>query len=405
MSAFGEIATRFAERSLFVGKSGTTSYAEFFKLVEAATVTVDNKSDLALTLDWSAPSFAVFIAALLRGRCVFPGDAFPSGNLDPFLRQAPLLILRTGGSTGRPRHVVHSVERLLGKYAIKERPATRQLVLFAANHIAGLDAFLKAVHSGGSLVVPEDRTASAIARAIEEELVEVLPATPSMLQFLLLSGELQGRDLSSVKIIPHGAEPMPEALRQRVRACFPDARLLQRFGMTELGALPVREDPEDSQALYLEAPNHTWKVEEGELHVWSPGRMLGTLEEGLMDDRDPWFRTGDLAERTKRGSIRILGRRDSLINVGGEKVVPGLVEDMMLELPEVNDAEIFAIPNPMSGQAVAAKIVAHGDHDLVEILSRLRVLTRKKGYPLAYVPTRIEFVTHLKMTDSGKRQR
>jgi len=405
MRTFGEITNRFGDRELLVGKSGSTSYAEFFELVEGRSIEAELPSNLALSLEWTTDSYSRFFRVMLSGQSVFPGEIFPEGDLASFLPQAPLLILKTGGSTGRPRHVVHSVERFLEKYSLKESPPSRQMVLYAPSHIAGLDAFLQAVHRGGTLVLPEDRSPRAIAESIEEQSVEVLPASPTMLQFLLLSGELEGRDLSSVKVIPHGAEPMPEALSRRVKEVFPAARLVQRFGMTELGALPVREDPKDSRAMYLEAANHTWKVQDGELHIWSPGRMLGTLEEGLMDDSDPWFRTGDLAERTPRGSIRILGRRDSLINVGGEKVLPGLVEDMILQVPAIRDALVFAIPNPMTGQAVAARIVCEGELELVDVLSKLRTLARENGYPLACVPTRIEFVTQLEMTESGKRLR
>jgi acyl-CoA synthetase (AMP-forming)/AMP-acid ligase II len=254
-------------------------------------------------------------------------------------------------------------------------------------------------------VTPEGRDPESLTTAIEAHAVEILAATPTQLQFILMADACSGKDLRSVKRIPHGAEPMSEALRKRLWNVFPNARLIQRFGMTELGALPVSEDPADSRALFLEAPNHTWKVENGELHIWAPGRMLGTLEEGPLDPDDPWFRTGDLAERTGNGSIRILGRREELINVGGEKVIPSVVEELLLEHPDILDAQAHAIPNPMTGEAVAARIVCKGKPELLDILSEIRVSARNRGLSLASVPTRIEFVDRVELTPSGKRKR
>jgi acyl-coenzyme A synthetase/AMP-(fatty) acid ligase len=405
----------YAARDLFVGAGETVSHAEFAAAVAAGRARLTAPAGPAavgfeeLPMEWNRGCFARLLALLQAGRNVSLAQLPEGSEPGPFAAAAPLLVLRTGGTTGAPRHVVHAFERLAGRYPLLERPPTRSLILYAPDHIAGLDAFFQSLARGATLVLPGGREPAAIARAIEQQRVQVLPATPTFLQFLLLSGELEGRDLESVEVIPHGAEPMPAALRERVSTAFPRARLVQRFGLTELGAVPVEPDPADPDALFLSAAGRAqgfdWKIANGELLIRSPARMLGTLEDGPVDAATCWHRTGDLAEWTPRGSLRILGRREALINVGGAKVIPETVEALLLEQPDVRDAAVHGAPHPLTGQAVAARVVFAGQPDPAGLMRRLRAAVRAANLPLALAPTRIEAVAHLEKTAIGKRAR
>lgn len=400
-------------RCLFSETGGSVGYASFAALVDSkrrqwASDAGPGHGLVAHQLEWKADAFAGLLARFLLGQNVLLGSAVPAAapaRLSPFLGQSPLLVLRTGGTTGDPRHVVHSVASLLSPYHPEMRPPVGLLVLYAADHIAGLDAFFQAFHRGSTLVVPPSLAPRDLAHCIESQRIQVLPATPTLLQFLLLSGELEGRELGAVTTIPHGAEPMPPALRERIAKAFPNARLLQRFGMTELGALPVRADPAAPEALFLDSVDYAWKVEDGELLIQSPTRMLGTLEDGPVDPASTWHRTGDLAEQTPRGSIRILGRREALINVGGSKIVPEIVEAMILEQPGVRDVAVCGIPNPLTGQALCAQVIFAGEADPHGLMKALRAAAREKCLSLAHVPTRIEAVAELDKTAVGKRAR
>ena len=400
------IVRRYGDRHLFLQETGAVTFRQFGRMVGEFSKLKTNAARLEpIDLQWTAESFARLLGGFLSGGCQFPGADAPVGDLEPFLASRPLLILRTGGTTGAPRHVVHSVERLLAKYRPEDRPATRILVLYAASHIAGLDAFFQAFHRGSTLVIPGGRDPHRVCHAVEHFQVEVLPATPTFLQFLLLSGALDARKLPSVRAIPHGAEPMPASLRQRLHVVFPHARLLHRFGLTELGALPVRPDPEDPDALFLEQSGYAWEIRDGELWIKSPTRMLGTLEDGPMPQGTGWHPTGDLAEATPRGSIRVLGRREAMINVGGEKILPEAVEDLILGQPGIRDAAVEAIPNPLTGQAVCARVVFDGPPDPMGLIRQLRGAVRDKRLSLAHVPTRVIAVEAIGKTAIGKRDR
>jgi len=118
-----------------------------------------------------------------------------------------------------------------------------------------------------------------------------------------------------------------------------------------------------------EKAGYEWNIVDDELWVLSPGRAIGYLSGATGGfDESGWFRTGDLAERLPNGSIRVLGRRTELINVGGEKVLPTEVEDVLLSHPFVADCRVVPEPNAVLGQVVAAEIVWLGpERDAVAV--------------------------------------
>lgn len=393
-------------RILFQAEAETVTFSDFANQVQLlkSGIQPDPTKAVSLKLEWSAHAFANFLAHLSAGQSVLlGGDCTP--GMDKFPHGRPFLILPTGGTTGAPKHVVHSVKTLLSPYQLQQRDPVRILTLYAADHIAGLDAFFQALHKGSTLVIPESRDPGSIGSCIEKFSVDVLPATPTFLQFLILGGVASDHDLFSVNAIPHGAEPMPDALRDRIRETFPNARLIHRFGMTELGALPVREDPEHPDALFLDAPGYSWKLIDGEIHIKGKTPFLGTLEAGPIDPDNYWHATGDLGELSENGSMRILGRREAMINVGGEKVLPERVESLLLEHPNVRDVCVTGLSSPLTGQTVVAEVVFSGEADRMQLMRDLRKVVREKGISLAYVPTRITPVEAIQHTRIGKRSR
>jgi acyl-CoA synthetase (AMP-forming)/AMP-acid ligase II len=276
-------------------------------------------------------------------------------------RNRPGLILATGGTTGAPKLVLHDLSALLATVAVKSGPARRTLPLMRFDHIGGLDMAWRALAAQQILVAPPaELTPAAVAATIARHRVEVLPATPSFLNLLLLAEVHMVHDLSSLRVVPYGAEPMPAALLARLRTALPDVEFVQRFGTSETGALPVC-DAEGGLRLCDDQTGFAWTIADGELWIHSPARALGYLSgpaRGL--DTTGWFRTGDLAEQLPNGTFRVLGRREELINVGGEKVFPGEVESVLLTHPFVADCRVWSEPNAVLGQVVAAEVVWSG---------------------------------------------
>jgi acyl-CoA synthetase (AMP-forming)/AMP-acid ligase II len=284
-------------------------------------------------------------------------------------RGHPGLILATGGTTGTPKLVLHDLAVLLATVPVRSGRMWRTLPLMRFDHIGGLDMAWRALAGGQMLIEPPATTTPwTVARAIESYRVEVLPATPSFLNLLLLSEAHLAHDLGSLRIVPFGAEPMPDGLLERLRSALPRAEFVERFGTSETGTLPVTSSGAGLR-LKPEKPGYEWKIVDDELWVLSPSRAIGYLTGGAAGfEESGWFRTGDVAERHPDGSIRVLGRRCEFINVGGEKVLPAEVEGVILSHPLVAVCRAVPEANAVLGQVVALEVVWLGpERDAVAV--------------------------------------
>jgi long-chain acyl-CoA synthetase len=266
----------------------------------------------------------------------------------------PGVILFTSGSTGRAKAALHSVDRFLHKF---DRPgrALRTLAFLHFDHVAGVDTLLYTLVAGGALVVPSDRAAAAICALIEAAEVEVLSTSPSFLRLLWASGAADGRNLSSLAVITYGSEPMDAGTLRRVNELFPKARISQKYGTTETGAPRTISRSNDSLWVQIADDGVETQVREGILWIRSEGTFLGYLNAPTPFDDDGWYCTGDLVEQDGEW-LRILGREGDTINVGGEKVSPVEVEQVILELDEVVAAAVSGRAHPLMGQIVTARV-------------------------------------------------
>jgi acyl-CoA synthetase (AMP-forming)/AMP-acid ligase II len=321
-------------------------------------------------------------------------------------RGNPGLILATGGTTGTPKIVLHDLAALLATVPVKTGHTWRVLPLMRFDHIGGLDMAWRAL-AGGQVIIepPSELTPEHVVEAIAHHGVEVMPATPSFLNLLLLSEAVLTRDVSSLQIIPYGAEPMPAGLLARLRTALPGVELMQRFGTSETGALPVHDVDRSIQLGSADA-GYAWKIVDGELWVRSPSRALGYLSGGGDQfTADGWFRTGDLAEEVTGGGVRVLGRRDELINVGGEKVLPSGIEEVLLAHPQVADCRVSAARNAVLGQVVVAEVVWRGDETDALAVKRVLHQFAALSLPRCHLPAVVRLVPSIESTGNLKKSR
>ena len=306
---------------------------------------------------------------------------------------APGLVLFSSGTAGAPKAMVHDLGRLLASYAERRESDLPVLALLGFDHIGGLNTLFGALAAGALLVVPASRSPADVAAAVLRHRVAVLPASPTFLNLLLAAGV--GEDFASLRVISYGAEPMPEGLLPRLRAAFPRVRLIQTFGTSETGIVRTASPEPDSAFLRFDDPRAEWKVVGGELWLRSATQVAGYLNaSGERFTEDGWFRTGDAVELRADGALRIVGRLGEAINVGGEKLMPAEVEAVVLSVPGVADCRVRGEPNPITGLAVAADVVAARDAEPETLRAAIRIACRER-LSRHKVPTRVLFVPSL----------
>lgn len=312
------------------------------------------------------------------------------------------LVIFTSGSTGQPKASLHRADRFLAKFQTP-RPPLRTVLVLPLDHMAGLDSLLYTLASGGAAVVPTSGDADAICDAIATHQAELLPATPSLLNVLLLSGGLERHDLSSLRLITYGAEVMPPSTLARLREALPGCRLLQKYGATEFGSPSTRSREDGSLWFRVTDPAFETRIVDGILWVRSGSSMVGYLNAEDPFEADGWINTGDRVE-TDGEFLRILGRASDMINVGGHKVHPAEVENVLLDLDNVEDATVRGEPNPLLGTTVTAVLKLREPEPLAAVRSRIRTHCRDR-LPREAIPVRIELAETELWTPRFKKSR
>jgi acyl-coenzyme A synthetase/AMP-(fatty) acid ligase len=314
----------------------------------------------------------------------------------------PGLILFTSGSTGEPKGVVHDLSRLLVKFQTP-RPAMRTLNFLLFDHWGGLNTLLHAFANGSAVVLPENRAADYICQLLERHQVELLPASPTFLNMLLLSKAYEGRDLSALRIISYGSEPMPASTLTGLRAAFPKVELRQTYGLIELGVLRAKSLSSESLWVKVGGEGYDLRVVDGILQIKADAAMLGYLNAPSPFTDDGYFITGD---RVKLNGeyMQFLGRDSELINVGGQKVFPAEVEAVLLESELVEEAVVYGQRHPITGKIVCADVQLRGNGDEAEARRAIKRFCGERLEPFK-VPVKIQFVQAGLHSDRLKRVR
>jgi len=284
------------------------------------------------------------------------------------------LILFSSGSSGTPKAILHDFDRIADKFR-KQRAATRAIPFLMIDHFGGVNTVLAITSSLGTVVTVADRSVNAVCEAIARDRVQLLPATPSFLTLMLTSGLHRKLDLSSLTRITYGTEVMPQSTLNRLTAAFPGVELQQTYGLSEVGVLRSQSRPDGSLWVRVGGEGFETQVRDGILWIRSQYAMLGYLNAPSKFDADGWFNTQDQVE-VDGDYIKILGRVSDIINVGGQKVYPAEVEDVILELDNIVDVAVIGESHPLLGQIVVAKVIVETPESADDLKRRIRAACR-----------------------------
>ena len=291
-------------------------------------------------------------------------------------KEHPGLVLFTSGTTGEPKAAVHDFLALLEKFKLR-RKALRTLNFLLFDHWGGLNTLFHILSNGGVVITTIDRNPENICKLIEKYKIELLPASPTFLNLMLLSGGYKNYDLSSLKIISYGTEPMPESTLNRLNKAFPDVNLVQTYGLIELGVMSSKSKKDDSLWVKVGGKGYKTRIVDGILHIKAKSAMLGYLNASSPFTDDGWFITGD--EVLQKGNyIKILGRKSEIINVGGEKVYPQEVENVIQEMDNVAEVTVYGDKNSIIGNMVCAKIRLETNENKKQFIIKVKEFCRNK---------------------------
>lgn len=336
-------------------------------------------------------------------------------------------ILFTTGTTGAPKGVALSFTNqataaLNINTFIQNTSEDIELLALPVSHSFGLGRVRCVLSKGGTLVMLG--TFANVKKFFGEMKrcsVTGFGMVPASWGFIKkMSGKYIGKFADQLKYIEIGSSFMPTADKEMLMELLPDTRICMHYGSTEA-----------SRSAFMEF--HTYKdnlLTAGkaspncEIKIFSPeGQPLPLREEGEVcvkgehvtcsywnetperfasDFYDGYFRTGDCATMDEEGNIYLKSRIKEMINVGGKKVAPMEVEDVLNIIPGIKESACIGIPDPdgVLGEVVKAFIVADESITDAEILEQLRPKLEVYKLPIAF-----ERIAAIPKTSSGKIQR
>jgi len=328
-------------------------------------------------------------------------------------------LVYTSGSTGTPRGVMHSHESLISSLVFTRdhlaiSPQDRVLVSFPLYHLFSFRVLLAHLLAGARVVLAADILAGLrrVAETRPTALI-LVPAACALLVERFPAALSECRPF--VRRVCVGSAAISPSLLARLQSLLPAAGIHIPYGMTEarIGFLePVAARAE--RRLCAVDPNLELEVQDeegrpirqgiGEIVVRGRALMQGYWHNRDSENaaiREQGFRTRDLMEVSADGERFLVGRKDDVISVGGEKVFPNEVEAALLAHPAVHDVRVLAADDPRGilGQVVKAAIVLKPDtgFDRDDILAHCR--RRLEPYK---VPSVLETVTEIPRNEMGK---
>jgi acyl-CoA synthetase (AMP-forming)/AMP-acid ligase II len=321
------------------------------------------------------------------------------GTLPPAPERAPVLVLTTG-TTGRPKGVRHDWTRLVNTVRHPdETPGARWLLAYNLNQFAGIQILLHVLASRATLVAAASRQPRDAVVAMRDLAVTHASATPTFWRLAARLIDDKSASEMSLEQITIGGEAVPEALLRELQQRFPGVRISQIYGASEFGtAVSVRDGRPGLPLSVLDRPDDAkvrFQIVDGELHVRSRIGMLGY--HGDDEVAEGWRPTGDLVE-VRGDRIHFVGRSSEIINVGGVKVHPLPVEELVSALDGVELVHAYGRANPIAGQIVAVDVVARPGADTDALGAEIRAAC--EALPPAARPRRVRFVDELEVRDT-----
>jgi len=338
----------------------------------------------------------------------------------------------TSGTTGEAKGaMVSSRNELVFQagmaWVAQSRPSDRHLVALPLFHRGGQFGTMHPARLGIPVVLLSTSDPQLMMRTIQEEHISVTMAVPTVLKVMcdVYEAEPDAFDLSSLRMLLYGSQPIPEDLLRRFLRLF-DCDVCQLGGMgTEGGPALALTGEEHRQAL-LEPAKKSRLRSCGKIQPLSEMRLVNDDDEdvpvGALGEmvfrsdsfvsgywrrpevsqeawRGGWFHSGDIGRIDEDGYVYYVDRKAGRIKTGGETVYAREVERAIMQCPGVADSCVLGVPDGHWGEAVCAVVQVEEGCDVTEDSVCSTVRARLAGYK---VPKRVLFVDALPRTALGK---
>lgn len=350
----------------------------------------------------------------------------------PVSQEDPAVLQYTGGTTGIPKaatlthhNVVCNAFQCRSWLTDLKEGEERILSVVPFFHVYGMTVCMvlsAAVGAANIMLMMRLFETKTVASAVPKYRPTIFPGAPAMYMAINQLRDIEKYDLRSIKACVSGSAPLPAEVQRRFEE-LTGGRLVEGYGMSEasplthgnpiygtrkIGSIGVPVPSTDAKIVDLETGTKDLKPGEvGELVVRGPQVMKGYWNNPAETDRtirSGWLYTGDIARMDEDGFFYIEDRKKDMVNIGGFKVFPREVEEVLYEHPKVKEAAVAGVRHRMRGEMLVAHVVPRNGDDPRMLKRELRdfCARRLSAYK---VPRRFEIVAEIPKTFIGKALR
>jgi acyl-coenzyme A synthetase/AMP-(fatty) acid ligase len=347
---------------------------------------------------------------------LIPGD-LDKYELDfepmPVLAEETAVIALSSGTTGIPKGIMHSHRSLVasarnGALYVQATESSTSINIFTTAFIGWYNCTLPFIYGASRIIFISQWDPQCFLQTIQDEKVTVFFLVPTMWR-MLITEDIDAYDLSSLQRVGYAGEPMDRSTMAVIREKI-CAKVVNTYGTTETGswggcAVMQPEDYASNKNIesvgkaaagveirIIEPGGSTEQIlaagEEGEVIISGPSVASQIWEQKDIADKvfdGRWWRSGDLGVMDEDGYLFLRGRLDDMIISGGINVLPGQIEETILNHPAVNECVVLGLPNEKWGQQITAFILKKAEvsaEELTEYVDKSTLSAYKK--PRAY---------------------
>ena len=328
-------------------------------------------------------------------------------------------LIYTSGTTSEPKGVAitHSMIEFTTKNIVEILGYTNSdvdVLPLPLYHSFGLGCVHTSITIGSTLILHEDATdLQKLLDSIKKFNAKTIAAIPATLtKFLKFDKTNLAKYFSNVRLIITNSTVIPKHTIESFREILENGYLATYYGLTEASRstfMLFQEDTTRDESVGKPAPGVSIKIDSednspGEIMI-KGNNVISKYWKNIDADKnlnDGWVRTGDNGILDNENFLFLKGRKDEIVNVGGEKVVPYEIEEVVKQLSGVEDVVAFGIENEIFGQVIKLHVVKSLESDLDKSKILIHCIKNLEKFK---IPTKIEFVENIPKTSYGKVKR
>lgn len=301
-----------------------------------------------------------------------------SGEDEPaeIAEEAAAVMLYTSGTTGVPKgavlshvNIIHSAMHFQECWEFED--GERSILAVPGSHVTGLVAIVTSmVQVAGCTIVMRNFDVQNYLELCSRERMTTTVLVPAMYNLILLRADLKGLDLSAWRIGGFGGAPMPEATIEAMAERLPDLHLLNAYGSTEcatiISVVPIGYTHKCLDSVGIAVPCADIRIMDDSGKELPPGKIGEVWVRGPMTIRGYWereeatqssfvdgyWRSGDIGSLDDEGLLRLVDRKNDVINRGGYKIYSIEVESVLSRHPDIVEAAVVGQPDSVLGEKI-----------------------------------------------------